>query len=201
MPFDRQVFFIYCSRYSTGEREELCDYIDEALPEHGVDVVALTARHGLGRYPPTDLESVRRLSGGAAGRLQYSSAIPQPQTLTTGARCGGQHPPVQRRLRARAFVDRAAPDWTAWWIASGSSFITGGGSGSGIVIACLRDSAVRRSPEATSVSLPGNQRRVLSPRHSAAPTTRLAQALRPKALVPEEAAGHGQVLRNRPGVQ
>ncbi|MGW5780884.1 hypothetical protein [Streptomyces sp. NPDC003863] len=40
--------------FETGEREELCDYIDKALAEHGVDVVALTARHGLGRYQLTD---------------------------------------------------------------------------------------------------------------------------------------------------
>jgi len=40
--------------FETDEREELCDYIDEALTEHGVDVVALTTRHGLGRYQLTD---------------------------------------------------------------------------------------------------------------------------------------------------
>jgi hypothetical protein len=40
--------------YETDEREQLCDYIDEALTEQGVDVVALTARHGLGRYQLTD---------------------------------------------------------------------------------------------------------------------------------------------------
>ncbi|MFD9440164.1 hypothetical protein ACFWBR_26485 [Streptomyces sp. NPDC060006] len=40
--------------YETGEREQLCDYIDQSLTEHGVDVVALTARHGLGRYQLTD---------------------------------------------------------------------------------------------------------------------------------------------------
>ncbi|URN13065.1 hypothetical protein LUW77_20370 [Streptomyces radiopugnans] len=40
--------------FETDEREELCDYIDEALTEHGIDVVALTARHGLGRYQLTD---------------------------------------------------------------------------------------------------------------------------------------------------
>lgn len=40
--------------FETDEREELCDYIDESLIEHGVDVVALTARHGLGRYQLTD---------------------------------------------------------------------------------------------------------------------------------------------------
>ncbi|MFF2852484.1 hypothetical protein ACFVT5_40240 [Streptomyces sp. NPDC058001] len=30
------------------------DYIDQALTEHGIDVVALTDRHGLGRYQVTD---------------------------------------------------------------------------------------------------------------------------------------------------
>ena len=40
--------------FETGEREELCAYIDECLAEHRVDVVALTARHGLGRYELTD---------------------------------------------------------------------------------------------------------------------------------------------------
>jgi hypothetical protein len=40
--------------FETDEREELCGYIDESLTEHGVDVVALTARHGLGRYQLTD---------------------------------------------------------------------------------------------------------------------------------------------------
>ncbi|MEU6309049.1 hypothetical protein [Streptomyces chartreusis] len=33
------------SAFETDERQELCDYIDESLTEHGVDVVALTARH------------------------------------------------------------------------------------------------------------------------------------------------------------
>ncbi|MBL3671653.1 hypothetical protein JL475_38535 [Streptomyces sp. M2CJ-2] len=42
------------SAFDTDEREELCDYIDQSLTEHGVDVVALTARHGLGRYQLTD---------------------------------------------------------------------------------------------------------------------------------------------------
>lgn len=42
------------SAFETDEREELCDYIDQSLTEHGVDVVALTARHGLGRYQLTD---------------------------------------------------------------------------------------------------------------------------------------------------
>ncbi|CAL9490556.1 hypothetical protein SUDANB15_03210 [Streptomyces sp. enrichment culture] len=39
------------SALETDEREELCDYIDQSLTEHGV---ALTARHGLGRYQLTD---------------------------------------------------------------------------------------------------------------------------------------------------
>ncbi|MFF5481135.1 hypothetical protein ACFY5C_27960 [Streptomyces sp. NPDC012935] len=42
------------SAFETDEREELCDYVDESLTEHGVDVVALTARHSLGRYQLTD---------------------------------------------------------------------------------------------------------------------------------------------------
>ncbi|MER8233434.1 hypothetical protein [Streptomyces sp. NPDC094049] len=42
------------SRYETDEREALCAYIDQALSERGVDVAALTARHGLGRYELTD---------------------------------------------------------------------------------------------------------------------------------------------------
>ncbi|WP_153534020.1 hypothetical protein [Streptomyces sp. RB17] len=40
--------------FETDEREELCDYIDQSLTEHGVDVVVLTARRGLGRYQLTD---------------------------------------------------------------------------------------------------------------------------------------------------
>ncbi|MGW4273033.1 hypothetical protein ACWEGQ_11860 [Streptomyces seoulensis] len=40
--------------FETDEREQLCAYIDKALTEHGVDVAALTARHGLGRYELTD---------------------------------------------------------------------------------------------------------------------------------------------------
>ncbi|XIG76920.1 hypothetical protein C1N81_29040 [Streptomyces sp. SGAir0957] len=40
--------------YETDEREQLCDYIDKALTEQGLDVVALTARQGLGRYELTD---------------------------------------------------------------------------------------------------------------------------------------------------
>lgn len=40
--------------YETDERERLCDYIDTALTEAGVDLDALTARHGLGRHGITD---------------------------------------------------------------------------------------------------------------------------------------------------
>ncbi|WP_415936280.1 hypothetical protein [Streptomyces sp. 039-1] len=40
--------------FETDEREQLCHYIDHSLTEHGVDVVALTTRHGLGRYEITD---------------------------------------------------------------------------------------------------------------------------------------------------
>lgn len=40
--------------FETDEREQLCLYIDEALTEQGIDVAALTARHGLGRYELTD---------------------------------------------------------------------------------------------------------------------------------------------------
>ncbi|MFF3876248.1 hypothetical protein [Streptomyces sp. NPDC001978] len=42
------------SAYETDEREQLCDFIDQSLTEHGVDIVALAARHGLGRYQITD---------------------------------------------------------------------------------------------------------------------------------------------------
>ncbi|MGW1715409.1 hypothetical protein [Streptomyces sp. NPDC002156] len=42
------------SAFETDEREQLCAYIDEALTEQGIDVAALTARHGLGRYALTD---------------------------------------------------------------------------------------------------------------------------------------------------
>jgi hypothetical protein len=42
------------SAYEIDERELLCDYIDRSFTEHGVDIVALTARHGLGRYQITD---------------------------------------------------------------------------------------------------------------------------------------------------
>ncbi|MGW1709846.1 hypothetical protein ACWCP8_31230 [Streptomyces sp. NPDC002206] len=40
--------------YETGEREELCQYIDQALTDRGIDVPELTARCGLGRYEITD---------------------------------------------------------------------------------------------------------------------------------------------------
>ncbi|NVI91451.1 hypothetical protein [Actinomadura sp. BRA 177] len=40
--------------YETGEREQLCDYIDKSLTETGVDVEALAARRGLKRYEITD---------------------------------------------------------------------------------------------------------------------------------------------------
>jgi hypothetical protein len=40
--------------YETGEREVLCTYIDQTLGEAGIDVEALTARHGLSRYAITD---------------------------------------------------------------------------------------------------------------------------------------------------
>lgn len=33
--------------YETGEREELCDYIDTSLEEAGIDVEALEKRHGI----------------------------------------------------------------------------------------------------------------------------------------------------------
>jgi hypothetical protein len=32
--------------YETGEREDLCDYIDATLTESGIDVAALTTRNG-----------------------------------------------------------------------------------------------------------------------------------------------------------
>ena len=40
--------------YETGEREELCDYIDATLGESGVDVAALAARRGIRRWEITD---------------------------------------------------------------------------------------------------------------------------------------------------
>lgn len=38
----------------TDEREELCEYVDAVLTAAGVDVTALTARHGLDRSALTD---------------------------------------------------------------------------------------------------------------------------------------------------
>jgi hypothetical protein len=40
--------------YETDERELLCAYIDETLTEAGIDVAALAARRGLGKYEITD---------------------------------------------------------------------------------------------------------------------------------------------------
>jgi hypothetical protein len=40
--------------YETGEREELCEYVDATLGESGVDVDALAARRGIGRWEITD---------------------------------------------------------------------------------------------------------------------------------------------------
>jgi hypothetical protein len=42
------------SAYETDERELLCSYIDATLTEAGIDVAALAARRGLGRYEITD---------------------------------------------------------------------------------------------------------------------------------------------------
>ncbi|MEV7340638.1 hypothetical protein [Streptomyces sp. NPDC093544] len=42
------------STYETDEREQLCDFIDQSLTDHGIDIVALAAWHGLGRYQITD---------------------------------------------------------------------------------------------------------------------------------------------------
>ena len=42
------------SGYETGEREELCDYIDASLSESGIDVEALAARENIGRWEITD---------------------------------------------------------------------------------------------------------------------------------------------------
>ncbi|MER8184772.1 hypothetical protein [Kitasatospora sp. NPDC094015] len=39
--------------YETDERERLCDYVDSALIGAGVDLDALTARHGLDRWEIT----------------------------------------------------------------------------------------------------------------------------------------------------
>ena len=40
--------------YETGEREQLCAYIDASLTEAGVDVEALAARRGIRRWEITD---------------------------------------------------------------------------------------------------------------------------------------------------
>jgi hypothetical protein len=40
--------------YETGERDQLCDYIDRSLTEAGIDVEALAARRGQGRHEITD---------------------------------------------------------------------------------------------------------------------------------------------------
>lgn len=40
--------------YCTEEREQLCEYIDRTLGEHGVDVAALAARKGINRAEITD---------------------------------------------------------------------------------------------------------------------------------------------------
>ncbi|WP_155375068.1 hypothetical protein [Catellatospora vulcania] len=40
--------------YETGEREQLCDYIDAVLGEAGIDVPALAERRGINRWELTD---------------------------------------------------------------------------------------------------------------------------------------------------
>ncbi|MFE2580249.1 hypothetical protein [Streptomyces sp. NPDC059378] len=40
--------------FCTEEREQLCEYIDLTLSEHGVDVAALAARQGIDRSEITD---------------------------------------------------------------------------------------------------------------------------------------------------
>jgi hypothetical protein len=40
--------------YETGEREQLCDYIDKTLTESGIDVPTLAGRNALGPYAITD---------------------------------------------------------------------------------------------------------------------------------------------------
>ncbi|MFF7392481.1 hypothetical protein ACFZAE_29055 [Streptomyces scabiei] len=40
--------------FCTEEREQLCEYIDLTLSEHGVDVAALAARRGIDRAEITD---------------------------------------------------------------------------------------------------------------------------------------------------
>lgn len=41
-------------RIETGEREELCDYIDNVLTSAGIDTAALAARRGIDRAELTD---------------------------------------------------------------------------------------------------------------------------------------------------
>jgi hypothetical protein len=40
--------------YETGEREQLCEYIDSVLDEAGIDVDALASRHRITRHEITD---------------------------------------------------------------------------------------------------------------------------------------------------
>ncbi|MFE0452439.1 hypothetical protein ACFW2D_14300 [Streptomyces sp. NPDC058914] len=40
--------------FCTDEREQLCEYIDQTLNEHGIDVAALAARTGIDRAEITD---------------------------------------------------------------------------------------------------------------------------------------------------
>lgn len=40
--------------YETGEREQLCEYIEESLAGAGIDVDAVASRRGLGRHEITD---------------------------------------------------------------------------------------------------------------------------------------------------
>ncbi|MGW4775995.1 hypothetical protein ACWEPA_04965 [Streptomyces filamentosus] len=42
------------ARFCTEEREQLCEYVDLTLNEHGVDVAALLARRGIDRAGITD---------------------------------------------------------------------------------------------------------------------------------------------------
>ncbi|MER7416165.1 hypothetical protein ABT346_05150 [Micromonospora peucetia] len=41
-------------RIETGEREDLCEYVDVVLTNAGLDVEALTSRCGIGRHELTD---------------------------------------------------------------------------------------------------------------------------------------------------
>ena len=40
--------------YETGEREQLCEFIDGTLEEHSIDIPALAARNGIGAHEITD---------------------------------------------------------------------------------------------------------------------------------------------------